>query len=179
MRVSRIAALLAVAGLLAGCQDEPVAPTEDSPEVLLNSDRAADVSWEDLDFWFPNLCGPFGPGYGPVQWNGVGHFVERHVEEPPGVAHWIYSENWKMVGVSEVHPGWWWRWNEKWGTQSNWEIPYAAGETQDMWYIQNRTLNLVGHGGAPTLKEKVRIHYTVNANGVEVNYVEQVDPLCE
>ncbi len=35
MRVGRIVVLLAVAGLLAGCQDQPMAPSEDSPEVLL------------------------------------------------------------------------------------------------------------------------------------------------
>jgi hypothetical protein len=172
MRLGRIVAVLAVAGLLAGCQDQPVAPSEDSPEVLLGSDHAMEVWWANIDLWWVDIC-----GYGPVHWTGRAHFVERFFPDNGGNAHALTWANWQLKGEALFQPGWWWRLHEKYGDQSNWEFPYAGG--QDMWYIVNQTLNLVGYGGAPNLKLKVRLHYTVNANGVEVNFIDQYDPLCE
>ncbi len=56
--------------------------------------------------------------------------------------------------------------------------PVAAGEVP--WIEREvSTINFIGQGGAPNLREKYAFNYTVNANGELVIYEESVGVWCQ
>jgi hypothetical protein len=155
--------------LLIACTDsQPVAPIEEGP--LFNNAGGLGAFQETVDIAGEfDLCGEV------VDYTGQTHRSIRDEVDPSGGWHFFLNMHHRIWFVGQT-TGWVWRYNDTTNQQFYWDLTDFA---PDQWYIINEHIQIVGLGDAPNYNVRTQEHYTVNANGDLVSYIDFSDPECD
>ncbi|MHC4508474.1 MAG: hypothetical protein ACYTAO_05875 [Planctomycetota bacterium] len=168
MRSGRIFPALAVAALLAGCQDQPAAPGGDTPEALLSNSKGATHSTETIEGEF-NLC-----GFDVVDYTGELHQIDRFEADGSTGLHYVSNHHYRLW-LSGRETGYTWRYEHIANAQDQWDDSDWA---PDSWFIINAHMRVIGLGRAPDFDGTIRDKWQVNANGEVTARILKIEPTC-